>query len=99
MPPASSHLAERPGPAPPPMMGPPRAIMPRSLSRMSLRGMRAMALPCCRGTREPLAGYVVEVFDQGVDEGLVVDVVRQNQQLAVGAAAEARRQHVEQHLV
>src|SRR4029453_11321971 len=99
MPPASSHLAERPVPAPPPMMGSPRAIMPRSRSRMSLRGMRAMALPCCRGAREARAGDVVEVLDQGVDEGLVVDVVRKNEQLAVCAGPETRRQHLEQLLV
>src|SRR4029453_1556342 len=99
MPPASSHLAERPVPAPPPMMGSPRAIMPRSRSRMSLRGMRAMALPCCRGAREARAGDVVEVLDQGVDEGLVVDVVRQDDQLAIGAGAEARPQNVEKPLV
>ena len=43
MPPASSHLAESPVPAPPPMMGSRRRIMPRNRLRMSPRGIRGMA--------------------------------------------------------
>src|SRR5215467_8635758 len=98
MPPASSHLAERPVPAPPPMIGSPRAIMPRRRLRMSLRLMRGMELPCS-GAGEPRAGDLVEVVDQRVDERLVVDVVRQDHQPPIGAGAEAGRQNVEQRLV
>src|SRR5215216_2385507 len=58
MPPASSHLAERPVPAPPPMIGSPRAAMARNLSINSLRGKRGMGAP---GN-----GHDIE---EGVDEG------------------------------
>src|ERR1700742_2629234 len=43
MPPASSHFAERPVPAPPPTIGRPLAIMPRNFSRMSLRAILGIA--------------------------------------------------------
>ena len=42
MPPASSHLAERPVPAPPPMMGWPSATIRWNLARISARGMAGM---------------------------------------------------------
>ena len=35
MPPASSHFAESPVPAPPPMIGSPRRIMARNFLRLS----------------------------------------------------------------
>src|SRR3546814_4506474 len=44
MPPASSHLADRPVPAPPPMIGTPRRFMSWNLSSRALRSKRGMAL-------------------------------------------------------
>src|SRR5262249_52213631 len=98
MPPASSHLADRPVPAPPPMIGSPRSLLPRNRLRMSLRLMRDMILPW-GGAGDARAGDLVEVVDQCVDEGLIVDVVGQDHQPPVGAGAEAGRQNVEQRLV
>ena len=42
MPPASSHFAERPVPAPPPMMGLPAAMRAWKRLRISARGMAGM---------------------------------------------------------
>src|SRR3982074_3602113 len=42
MPPASSHLAESPVPAPPPTIGSPRATMARNFLRRSARSNRGM---------------------------------------------------------
>ena len=42
MPPASSHLAERPVPAPPPMIGWPASTIARNFFRISARGMAGM---------------------------------------------------------
>src|SRR5262245_44140659 len=91
MPPASSHLAERPVPAPPPMIGSPRAILPRSLARMSWRAKRGMAVApwSVRRTRAVAhAGDFVPCRHQRVGEGLVVDVQWQALQLAVQAGTE-----------
>src|SRR4051812_12145985 len=67
MPPASAHLALRPVPAPPPMMGRPAATFRRKLSRISLRNRWNM------GALVP-----VQEFDQqgrrGVGKCRIVDV-------------------------
>jgi hypothetical protein len=44
MPPASSHFADRPVPAPPPMIGCRSAIICLNLLRMSWRAMRGMSM-------------------------------------------------------
>jgi len=51
MPPASSHFAERPVPAPPPMMGSPRAIMARNFSSSFARAI--LAISACLSFRHP----------------------------------------------
>src|SRR5215207_4327706 len=66
MPPASSHFAERPVPAPPPMIGSPRAAMARNLSISSLRGKRGMGAP---GNWHDIE----EGLDEGIGEGRFVD--------------------------
>src|SRR5215471_10024989 len=45
MPPASSHFADSPVPAPPPTIGSPRSIMPRNFSRIWLRAILGMLVP------------------------------------------------------
>ena len=79
MPPASSHLADRPVPAPPPMSGRPAAILARKRSSSVCssdaghgeRGER------CRRVRAARARDLAPGGDQRVGEGLVVDVQRQ----------------------
>src|SRR5687768_13502788 len=96
MPPASSHLADRPVPAPPPTMGSPRAILARSRWRICWRAMRGMAALLVRsfggsgaaargGGRRDLAPG----GDQRIGEPLIVDVQGQAQQLAVHPRPEA----------
>src|SRR5690606_7350504 len=74
MPPASSALAERPVPAPPPMMGTPASIMPLNFWMMSLRGMAGMVFPCCLAL---MSGDGVEGGDGRFGEPWVVGVQRQ----------------------
>src|SRR5689334_24435373 len=70
IPPASSHLAERPVPAPPPTIGWPLAIMPRNFSRMSLRAILGMG-------SAPVVDEVEEGLHQRRGEAGVVHVVWQ----------------------
>src|SRR3546814_11448012 len=77
MPPASSHLADRPVPAPPPMIGPPRRFMSWNLSSRALRSKRGMALLSSRVLDLGQGG------DCGFGEGLVVEVVWQVDQAGV----------------
>src|SRR5262245_55558687 len=97
IPPASSHLAESPVPAPPPMIGSPRRIMARNFFRQSCRGIRGIGR-----LTSPGPGYgrsaddLVEGGHQGVAEGLIVDVVRKTQELSVGAHPKAGGDGVEQ---
>src|SRR5882724_898851 len=86
MPPASSHLADRPVPAPPPMIGSCRAIMAWNLSRMSLRAMRGMVL-FRRDARFEVRD-LAEVGGQRLGKRRVVDMQGQADELAVGRRLE-----------
>src|SRR5690606_21054104 len=75
IPPASSHLADRPVPAPPPTIGSPRAAMSVNLVSSSCRSVRGTSTPCCacavvRGGRARTAG----AGDGAGDVGDVGDV-------------------------
>src|SRR4051794_38827979 len=107
MPPASSHLALMPVPAPPPMIGRPAATFVRSRSTIVARdsGM-SKALPgalperrvdgvCVRGWIVPLE----ERFDKRPGEGGVVDVERQAPDRPAGAGLEGRLQLLEERRV
>src|SRR3546814_12185381 len=93
MPPASSHLADRPVPAPPPMIGTPRRFMSWNLSSRALRSKRGMALLSSRVLDLGQGG------DCGFGEGRVVDVVWQADQAAVRRLAEAAHDGVEESTV
>src|SRR5829696_6242016 len=86
MPPASSHFAERPVPAPPPISGRPAAILARKRSSSACLAMRGMAAALASlGARRGVAPG----GDQRVGERFVVDVQRQADELPVGAGAKA----------
>src|SRR6185295_13111498 len=88
MPPASSHFADRPVPAPPPISGRPAAILARKRARSSCLAMRGMR-PLRRSPRGA-RGDLAPGGDERVGERLVVDVQRQPHELLVAAAAKAR---------
>src|SRR5450631_778323 len=97
MPPASSHLADRPVPAPPPINGWPAAILARkrsSSSDLAMRGIRASERAWLRARRDFAPGG-----NERVDEGFVVDVLRQPHELAIGAAAKSLLEGREQRAV
>src|SRR5215831_5638997 len=71
IPPASSHFAERPVPAPPPTIGCPLAIMPRNFSTMSLRAILGM------GSAPVPIDELEEGLHQGRREARVVEVIGQ----------------------
>src|SRR6478752_7350018 len=73
MPPASSHFAESPVPAPPPMIGSPRATMAWNFSISFLRAILGMSAP-------RFFDHVEEVLGQRLGEGRIVDVVGQADQ-------------------
>src|SRR5438067_7805314 len=73
MPPASSHLAESPVPAPPPMIGSPRRTIPWNLSTRVRRSSRGMG--CA-----PLLGDFAEALDQGPGESRIVDITGKPEQ-------------------
>src|SRR5450631_2914870 len=107
MPPASSHLADRPVPAPPPISGRPAAILARKRSSRICRAMRGMA-KLERPSPQPSpadageggsSGDLAPGGDQGVSESFVVDVHRQTDQLAVGARAKALFDRGEQRVI
>src|SRR3954462_4556685 len=98
MPPASSHLAERPVPAPPPTMGWPAATLPRKLSRMVFRAMRGMVFSS-GGPGGGLHADGAPRSDQRIGEGFVVHVERQALQLAPRAATEVLLDGLEQRPV
>src|SRR3981081_1396770 len=106
MPPASSHLAERPVPAPPPMIGCLRRTMAWNFLRMSLRAMRGMACfrRCRSNPSRPTAECgrtrdLVEGRDHRLGEFRVVHIEGQADQLAIGAAAEVGVDRAEESLV
>src|SRR6516225_2420098 len=81
MPPASSHFAERPVPAPPPMIGWPRATMSRKRS-----------IKMCRSTRG-MSGLGLQVLEMGgerIGECFVIDGEGESQQLAVRGPTQCR---------
>ena len=87
MPPASSHLAERPVPAPPPTIGSPRRAC-------------AAASGCPGEGCGPCGlGELVEVGDQRVGERRVVDVVREPYDSSGRRSPYLRSNRVEKHLV
>src|SRR3954453_300286 len=93
IPPASSHLAERPVPAPPPTIGSLRAIMPRNFSRMSLRailGMRSASVSI---------DEVKEGFHQRRRESGIVQVVGQADDLAPLVLPHGRFERLEESRV
>src|SRR3954451_10959553 len=87
MPPASSHFADRPVPAPPPIRGRPAAILARKRARSASLAMCGMA--SARQSAPGIRGSIAPGGDEGVGEGFVVDVQRQADELLVGAGAEA----------
>src|SRR5678809_1704238 len=97
MPPASSHFADRPVPAPPPISGRPAAILARKRSRSAALAMRGMG----PALRPPLGarGGVAPGGDERVGERFVVDVQRQAHELLVAAAAKARLDRGEERAV
>src|ERR1700712_5726836 len=68
IPPSSSHLAERPVPAPPPTIGRPSRTMAWNCSRRCRRGMAGMRLP---------SDYGSEMQRSRLGEGSIVDMARQ----------------------
>src|SRR4029453_9232342 len=99
MPPSSSHLADSPVPAPPPMIGSRRRIMPRKRFRMASRAMRAMALPRIREGGHRPARDLAKGRDQRVDELGIVHVARQPPYLPARRDAHAGEDGVEGCLV
>ena len=68
MPPASSHLAESPVPAPPPTIGSPRAIIAWNFSSSTLRSNRGIRHVFAAGTRR--RGSDVDGFAPPSDDHL-----------------------------
>src|SRR5688572_30695782 len=102
MPPASSHLADKPVPAPPPTMGCFFAAMSRKRSRIFLRSMRAMSVGgggLSFGGKRRGCRDLAEGGDQRRGEVGVVHVLRQAEELAAGTRAEARCDRLEERAV
>src|ERR1700720_3851252 len=92
MPPASSHFAERPVPAPPPMMGSQRATMARNFSVNFLRAIL--------GLSAPRFFYAVQEFlRHRRGEGRFVDVLGQANQPPARAWPHRRLQRLEQRRI
>src|SRR5262249_17962589 len=89
MPPASSHFAERPVPAPPPMMGSPRWIMAWNFSINFLRSILAISAP-------RLLHDLEEILGQRLGEGRVVHIVGQADQPPARARPDRRLQRLEE---
>src|SRR5215218_1758968 len=87
MPPASSHFAERPVPAPPPISGRPAAILARKRSRSVFLAMRGMGAGARWGFGPRCD--VAPGGDERPDERIVVDVVRQANELLLGSGSES----------
>src|SRR6187549_3329483 len=94
MPPASSHFADRPVPAPPPISGRPAAILARKRSSSVFLAMRGMGA----GERWGFGARrdVAPGGDERLDERIVVDVVRQANELALGGGSESFLERREQ---
>src|SRR5450755_4122242 len=97
MPPASSHLADSPVPAPPPISGLPEASLARKRASSSCLAMRGIGAG--PGLTLGVGGDFAPGRDQRLDEGFVVDVLRQAHQLAIGAGAKALFDRCEQRAV
>src|SRR3546814_8338297 len=93
MPPASSHLAESPVPAPPPTMGSPRRFMAWNFSSKTLRSKRGMSLPSSRVLDLGQGG------DHGLGEGRIVDVMRQADEAPARRLPEGPRNGLEEGAV
>src|SRR5450432_1416348 len=83
MPPASSHFAESPVPAPPPMIGTRRATMSVSFARMIFRSIRGMAFS---------VGDFTICVNERCRECLIVDVERQSNGAALVRLSEIVQQ-------
>src|SRR4051812_23473109 len=92
IPPASSHLAERPVPAPPPTIGWPLAIMPRNFSIMSLRAILGMG-------SAPVVDEIEEGLHQGRREAGVVKVIGQPDDATAVVLPHGRLQRLEEGAV
>src|SRR5699024_8643842 len=98
MPPASSHLADRPVPAPPPTMGWPLRILSRNLFKMVSRFDSDMETPsiqllvCCRHD-------ITKGIQGGGDELGAVDVMRYPNQAALVRLPDMLLQRIEQGLI
>src|SRR5208282_2897821 len=79
-PPASSPFAERPVPAPAPMIGSPRAFIAWKRARMSERATRDMPLSLCPATDGPAAEQSAKFGDDFRRKARVVDMHRQPDQ-------------------
>src|SRR6187551_841703 len=97
MPPASSHFADRPVPAPPPISGRPAAILARKRSSSVCLAMRGMGAGERCGLRA--RSDVAPGSDERIDEALVVDVGGQADELAVRARPESFLEHREERAV
>src|SRR5687768_8650466 len=106
MPPASSHFADKPVPAPPPTIGSPRAILSHSRLRISLRAIRGIVLLCvpvlvsrsaCDGSA--FGAYLVKMLDEQIGKGRVVQMQRAPDQRTSRPATEVRFDRSEQRLV
>src|SRR5579863_1968368 len=98
-PPASSPLAERPVPAPAPMIGSPRARMAWKRERMLERGMRGMPLSSRSTAAEAAAEQAAEFRGDLRRELRIVDVQRQPDQPARSGLPHGRLQRPEQLFV
>src|SRR4051794_33992680 len=89
MPPASSHFAESPIPAPPPMIGRPWRTISRNLASRASRSNSAMVSGRNRAERS----------GEGVRKGRVVDGVRQALHVPARGRLHAGFERVEQGLI
>src|SRR5208337_920772 len=99
MPPASSHLAESPVPAPPPTMSCPLRILALSRSRICCRVKRAMEISLKSVSGRTGRNNFQKVIGQGLSEGRIVDVHVEFDQPAIGPRPKFAFQGVEQHAV
>src|SRR6202034_1368414 len=98
-PPSSSHFAERPVPAPAPMMGSPRAFIARKRARMSDREMRGMNLSLRTPAGEAAAEQTAEFGDDFRGKARVVDVRGQADEAARACLPNGRFERPEQLFV
>src|SRR5690242_13535657 len=103
MPPASSHLADRPVPAPPPTIGWPLAIMSPNFWRIVLRATRGiwalLLLPPRQAAGRRRTDDVLKGGDRRRGEFGIVDMMSNTDQPAVSAGPKIGGDDIEQGLV